>query len=117
MPKLSECTLFASVFCCIGPRRPPHPSRTRRVRKGALFVGLLIPRLVPKLYRDVAVSRAAETGSLQVERGLDLAELVELGLGAIAHSVFTRVGYILLGVLDGLRQLGRVKLDEVDGRL
>ena len=46
-----------------------------------------------------------------------MAELVELGLGAVAHGVIGRVGHVLLGVLDGLRKLGRVELDEVNGRL
>src|SRR5512143_3838426 len=116
MPKLSERTRFGSVFCCIALVRPA-PSRTRRVRKGSPF------RWAP-LYRDSGRSpnrmwqcRAPAKMGLQVERGLDLAELVELGLGAVAHGVIGRVGHVLLGVLDGLRKLGRVELDEVNGRL
>src|SRR5262245_27720442 len=75
---------------------------------------------------DLWWSRATRTPALplagggrgsKIEGRLDLAQMIELGLGAVAHGILGRVGHVLLGILHRLGKLVSIELDEIDGRL
>ena len=51
------------------------------------------------------------------QRGLHLAEVIELGLGAVAGGVFLGVRHVFLGILDGAVERVSLELNEVDCRL
>ena len=54
---------------------------------------------------------------LEVEGSLNLTQLIELGLGAVAVCVCGRVGNVLFGILDQLGKLAGIKLEEIEGCL
>jgi hypothetical protein len=64
---------------------------------------------------DRDVLKPAE--GLKIERRLHLAEVIELGLGAVAGRVFLSVNDVFLSVLDRLDESVCLEFDKLDGRL
>src|ERR1700693_3724441 len=122
MPKLKDRTRLGSVFCCIALVRRPPPG-TWRTPGQPLFFGPSYTKgraespngMWFRLFRSTGLF--GKTGALEIERGLHLAEVFELGLGAISRDVACGIRDVILGILDRPCEPPRIELDKVDGRL